>query len=38
VLPRQYDGWLWFDDSLAVTPLGPQHARAGAPDTWPFGL
>ena len=37
-LPRQLDAWLWFDQSRAVVPLGPEHARPGAPDTWPFGL
>jgi erythromycin esterase-like protein len=38
VLPRQFDGFLWFDQTTAVTPLGPEHARSGAPETWPFGL
>jgi protein-L-isoaspartate(D-aspartate) O-methyltransferase len=37
-LPRQFDAFLWFDETAAVTPLGPQHARAGASDTYPFGL
>ena len=37
-LPRQFDGWVWFDETRAVTPLGPEHARPGAPDTYPFGL
>jgi erythromycin esterase-like protein len=37
-LPQQFDALLWFDETAAVTPLGPQHARAGAPDTYPFGL
>ena len=32
------DAFVWFDESSAVTPLGPQHARAGAPETHPFGL
>ncbi len=36
-LSRQYDAWLWFDETTAVTPLAPDHRRAGAPDTWPFG-
>jgi protein-L-isoaspartate(D-aspartate) O-methyltransferase len=37
-LPQQFDAWVWFDDTSAVTPLGPRHARSGAPDTYPFGL
>jgi protein-L-isoaspartate(D-aspartate) O-methyltransferase len=38
VLPRQYDAFVWFDETSAVTPLGEQHAKPGAPDTYPFGL
>mgnify|MGYP001024876358 CR=1 FL=1 len=38
ILPRQYDAFVWFDATSAVTPLGDQHARPGAPDTYPFGL
>ena len=37
-LPRQFDAFVWFDETSAVTPLGPEHARAGAPDTYPFGV
>jgi protein-L-isoaspartate(D-aspartate) O-methyltransferase len=37
-LPMQLDGWVWFDETEAVTPLGPEHARAGVPDTYPFGM
>jgi len=37
-LPRQFDAYVWFDETQAVTPLGPEHARAGAPDTYPFGV
>ena len=37
-LPQQFDAFVWFDETSAVTPLGPQHARVGAPDTYPFGL
>jgi protein-L-isoaspartate(D-aspartate) O-methyltransferase len=37
VLPRQYDAWVWFDRTSAVTPL-PGATVAGADDTWPFGL
>jgi erythromycin esterase-like protein len=36
-LPRQFDAWVWFEETSAVPPLAgaPPH---GAPDTWPFGL
>jgi protein-L-isoaspartate(D-aspartate) O-methyltransferase len=41
ILPRQYDGWVWFDETDAVTPL-PGEVRPGeqasADETWPFGL
>lgn len=37
-LPRQFDAYVWFDETEAVTPLGPEHARSGAADTYPFGL
>jgi protein-L-isoaspartate(D-aspartate) O-methyltransferase len=38
LLPRQYDAFVWFDETSAVTPLGEQHAKPGAPETYPFGL
>ena len=37
VLAEQFDAFVWFDETHAVTPLGVEHAR-GAPETWPFGL
>ena len=37
-LPLQFDAYLWFDETKAVTPLGPEHVRTGVPDTYPFGL
>jgi protein-L-isoaspartate(D-aspartate) O-methyltransferase len=37
-LPQQFDAFVWFDETHAVTPLGPQHAMSGVPDTYPFGL
>jgi erythromycin esterase-like protein len=36
-LPEQFDGWVWFDETKAVTPL-PGPERPGEDDTWPFGL
>jgi protein-L-isoaspartate(D-aspartate) O-methyltransferase len=36
-LPHQFDEYIWFDRTEAVTPLsGP--AAAGLPETYPFGL
>ena len=37
-LPQQFDAFVWFDETTAVTPLAPEHARPGVPDTYPFGL
>jgi protein-L-isoaspartate(D-aspartate) O-methyltransferase len=36
-LPRQFDEYIWFDESRAVRPLKSQEV-AGLPDTYPFGL
>jgi protein-L-isoaspartate(D-aspartate) O-methyltransferase len=41
ILPHQFDGWVWFDETEAVSPL-PGETRPGeqgsADETWPFGL
>jgi erythromycin esterase-like protein len=37
-LPQQFEAFVWFDETSAATPLGPEHARTGVPDTYPFGL
>ncbi len=37
ILPRQYDGWVWFDETKAVSPL-PGEQRPGEDETYPFGL
>jgi erythromycin esterase-like protein len=37
ILPRQYDAWVWFDETKAVTPL-PGEQRPGEEETYPFGL
>jgi protein-L-isoaspartate(D-aspartate) O-methyltransferase len=37
VLPRQFDEYIWFDESRAVTPLEARELK-GLPDTYPFGL
>jgi len=36
-MPRQFDGYTWFDETHAVEPLG-EEPRTGVADTWPFGL
>jgi erythromycin esterase-like protein len=36
-LPQQFDAYVWFDETAAVTPL-PTAERKGAEETYPFGL
>ncbi|MEA3004177.1 MAG: hypothetical protein QOH81_2965, partial [Sphingomonadales bacterium] len=39
-LPNQFDAWVWFDETRAVTPLATEaetEAR-GMEETYPFGL
>ncbi len=37
VLAEQFDAYVWFEESRAVTPLAPGRPE-GAPETYPFGL
>lgn len=37
VLGDQFDAYVWFEQTRAVTPLGAERPH-GAPETWPFGL
>jgi protein-L-isoaspartate(D-aspartate) O-methyltransferase len=37
VLPRQFDEWIWFDETRAVQPLAVA-ARQGMPETYPFAV
>ena len=37
LLSDQFDAFVWFEETGAVTPLGKEHPR-GAPETYPFGL
>ena len=40
-LPKQFDAWVWFDDTLAVTPLAGEQRpgrMSGEDETYPFGL
>ena len=34
-LAEQFDAWLWFEETRAVSPL-PGPSEPGVPDTWPF--
>ncbi|MDB5670260.1 MAG: protein-L-isoaspartate(D-aspartate) O-methyltransferase [Alphaproteobacteria bacterium] len=36
-LSNQFDAWVWFDETEAVTPL-PVEPVAGDDETYPFGL
>jgi len=36
-LPRQFDEYIWFDETRAVSPL-PSVVAHGVPETYPFGL
>lgn len=37
VMAEQFDAWVWFEVTRAVTPLGHEKPH-GAPETYPFGL
>jgi protein-L-isoaspartate(D-aspartate) O-methyltransferase len=37
VLPDQFDEYIWFDETRAVSPLETKEPE-GLPDTYPFGL
>jgi hypothetical protein len=37
VLPWQFDAYIWFDKTSAVTPFDAAQL-AGLPDTYPFGV
>ncbi len=37
ILPRQFDAWVWFDETRAVTPLQGEQ-RPGEEETYPFGF
>jgi erythromycin esterase-like protein len=38
ILPEQFDAYVWFDQTEAVTPLSAEPGREGGEETWPFGL
>jgi len=37
VLPEQFDAYVWFEETKAVTPL-PSKPPTGVPETYPFGV
>jgi len=37
VLAEQFDAYVWFEETHAVTPLSSETPH-GAPDTYPFGI
>jgi protein-L-isoaspartate(D-aspartate) O-methyltransferase len=37
-LSRQFDAYVWFDETTAVTPLPMVEEAGRVPDTYPFGL
>ena len=40
VLPEQFDHWIWFDETSAVTPLDDAVGATGegGEELWPFGV
>jgi erythromycin esterase-like protein len=38
ILAEQFDAYVWFEVTRAITPLGPDHKPEGVPETYPFGL
>lgn len=41
ILPKQFDAYVWFDETSAVTPLAGEQRPgepAGVEETYPFGL
>jgi erythromycin esterase-like protein len=37
-LPRQFDEYVWFDETSAVSPLRRSPLEEGIPETFPFGV
>ncbi len=37
-LAKQFDAWVWFDETSAVHPLSPGPLEPGLPETYPFGV
>ena len=37
-LPRQFDEWIWFDETRAVDALPVREDPDTMPETFPFGV
>jgi protein-L-isoaspartate(D-aspartate) O-methyltransferase len=37
-LSQQFDAYVWFDETKAVTPLPTRQSQGGDDETYPFGL
>ncbi|MBW9117707.1 protein-L-isoaspartate(D-aspartate) O-methyltransferase [Rhizobium cauense] len=37
-LSKQFDAYVWFDETHAITPISPQATSGPVPDTFPSGL
>lgn len=37
-MPSQFDAYLWFDRTSAVSPIDPDNFKPGQEDTFPFGF
>jgi erythromycin esterase-like protein len=37
-LGEQFDAYLWFAHTLAITPLKTVHSSSHEEDTFPFGI
>ena len=37
-LPRQFDEWIWLDETRAVDALRAPTSPSAVPDTFPFGV
>jgi erythromycin esterase-like protein len=38
VLPRQFDAYVWFDETRALRPLVPCEPHDGEAEIFPFGV
>jgi len=37
-LPGQFDEYIWFDETRAVTPMAAREEKGDLPETYPFGF
>ena len=38
ILPEQFDAFVWFEETRAVTPLPTAQRQRGEAETYPTGL